>query len=60
MSLEKWTEEAWTTQEGDERVRRGGETARYLPKEVWEKLRPRRKKDRRDKEAHGLVYLRIR
>lgn len=37
MSLEKWTEEAWTTQEGDERVRRGGETARYLPKEVWEK-----------------------
>jgi hypothetical protein len=38
-NLEKWTEEEWQTQEGDAQARGGdGETARYLPKEAWEKL----------------------
>jgi hypothetical protein len=41
-SLEKWTEEEWTTSDGQKAVR-GEETARYLPKEAWDRLSPAEK-----------------
>lgn len=44
-SLEKWTEQDWQTQEGDERARNGKSVKRYLPKEVWEQLSPEEKKE---------------
>ena len=52
-SLEKWTEEEWTTQEGDERAREDGETARYLPKEAWEKQSPEEKEETEQKKRQG-------
>lgn len=36
-SLQKWTEEDWTTSDGREAVQ-GTTTRRYLPKKAWEKL----------------------
>lgn len=52
-SLEKWTEEEWTTQEGDERARRGDETARYLSKGAWEKLSPEEREATENKKREG-------
>lgn len=37
--LDKWTEETWTTRDGEPAIR-DGETARYLPEEAWESLTP--------------------
>lgn len=36
-SLEAWTEQNWTTVDGD-KARQGEITKRYLPEEVWERL----------------------
>ncbi len=52
-SLEKWTEEAWTTQDEEEGARRGDDTARYLPKEAWEKLSPEDKEATEEKKRKG-------
>ncbi|MBE9005713.1 Rho termination factor N-terminal domain-containing protein [Fortiea sp. LEGE XX443] len=38
QSLEKWSEQDWQTQEGEDRAREDGVTKRYLPKAVWDKL----------------------
>lgn len=38
-SLDKWTEERWTTSDGKPAIREGG-TTRYLPEEAWRKLTP--------------------
>lgn len=35
--LAQWTEEGWTTADG-QRARRGAETARYLPEQAWRRL----------------------
>lgn len=50
--LVQWTEERWTTRDGEEAVR-GSETARYLPESAWEKLTPEEREDtdRRKREA---------
>jgi hypothetical protein len=50
--LEAWTHEEWTTADGAP-ARRGGRTARYLPKQAWEELTPaeRRSTDRKKREA---------
>jgi hypothetical protein len=52
-NLEKWTEEDWQTQEGDSRARSGDETARYLPKEAWEKLSDDEKRETENKKREG-------
>lgn len=39
-SLEKWTEEKWTTQREEEQSHHGHDMARCLPKEAWKKLSP--------------------
>jgi hypothetical protein len=52
-NLEKWTEEDWQTQEGDSRARSGDETARYLPKEAWEKLSDDEKRATENKKREG-------
>ena len=44
-NLEKWTDEEWQTQEGDSRARSGDETARYLPKEAWERMSDEEKRE---------------
>jgi hypothetical protein len=38
-SLEEWTDEEWTTKDGEPAVREG-ETARYLPRKAWDELTP--------------------
>ncbi|ALF52343.1 hypothetical protein ACX27_04935 [Nostoc piscinale CENA21] len=38
QSLEKWSEQDWQTQDGEDRAREDGVTKRYLPKAVWDKL----------------------
>jgi hypothetical protein len=52
-NLEKWTDEEWQTQEGDSRARSGDETARYLPKEAWEKLSDDEKRETENKKHEG-------
>ena len=42
-SLDKWTDEKWTTKDG-KKAERGGETHRYLPKDAWDALSPEEKK----------------
>lgn len=44
-SLEKWSEQDWQTQEGEQQARQGDKTKRYLPKEVWNKLSESEKKE---------------
>jgi hypothetical protein len=51
--LERWTEEEWITQEGEARARRGEETARYLPKEAWEKMSDEQKRETERKKREG-------
>ena len=52
-NLEKWTDEEWQTQEGDSRARSGDETARYLPKEAWEKLSDDEQREAENKKREG-------
>jgi len=52
-NLEKWTEEEWQTQDGASRARSGDETARYLPKEAWEKLSEDEKRETEKKKREG-------
>jgi hypothetical protein len=52
-NLEKWTDEEWQTQEGDSRARSGDETARYLPKEAWEKMSDEAKRETEQKKREG-------
>lgn len=52
-NLEKWTDEEWQTQEGDSRARSGDETARYLPKEAWEKMSDEEKGETEQKKREG-------
>jgi hypothetical protein len=50
--LDEWTREEWTTADGAS-ARRGGTTARYLPKKAWEELTPaeRRSTDKKKRAA---------
>jgi hypothetical protein len=53
-NLEKWTDEKWQTQEGGSQARSGGgETARYLPKEAWEKMSDEEKRETEEKKREG-------
>src|ERR671910_2308145 len=52
-NLEKWTEEDWQTQEGETRARSGDETARYLPKEAWEKMSDEEKRETERRKREG-------
>ena len=45
--LEQWQDEAWTTEDGKP-AERDDVMHRYLPKEVWERMSP---KDRREADA---------
>lgn len=40
--LDRWTDEAWTTSDGEPAIR-DGETARYLPEKAWNDLTPAEK-----------------
>ena len=46
--LEAWTAEKWQTADG-KKAERGKTTARYLPKEAWEKLTPSQQKETDEK-----------
>ena len=50
--LHKWTEEKWTTSDGNPAEREGGMT-RYLPEEAWDKLTPAQKKATEAKKQAG-------
>ena len=52
-NLEKWTDEEWQTQEGDLCARSSDETARYLPKEAWEKMSDEEKRETEEKKREG-------
>jgi len=52
-NLEKWTKEDWQTQEGETRARSGDETARYLPKEAWEKMSDEEKRETERRKREG-------
>ena len=52
-NLEKWTDENWQTQDGDTKARSGDETARYLPKEAWEKMSDEEKRETEKKKREG-------
>jgi hypothetical protein len=52
-NLEKWTEEEWQTHGGQTRARSGDETARYLPKEAWEKMSDEEKRETERKKREG-------
>ncbi|WP_089154302.1 DUF5872 domain-containing protein [Micromonospora sp. NBS 11-29] len=60
-SLQRWGGERWQTREGDTRARHGGETARYLPKQAWEELseKERRETDTRKRRTSrsGRQYV---
>lgn len=60
-NLEKWTGEEWQTQKGETRARSGDETARYLPKEAWEKMSDEEKreteKEKREGSRQGKQYV---
>lgn len=53
--LDRWTAEDWQTADGSARAREGDETARYLPKEAWDRLSPdeRAATDRAKREGDG-------
>lgn len=50
--LDEWTEEEWTTRDGQP-AERDGETHRYLPKEAWDKLTPAQRKATDRKKVEG-------
>lgn len=50
--LEKWTDEDWQTSDGKPAEREGG-TTRYLPKEAWDKLSDKEKKETNAKKVAG-------
>jgi uncharacterized protein DUF5872 len=52
-NLEKWTDQEWQTQEGDTKARSGDETARYLPKGVWEQMSDEEKRETEEKKREG-------
>jgi hypothetical protein len=52
-NLEKWTDEEWQTQDGNTKARSGDETARYLPKEAWEKMSDEEKRETEEKKREG-------
>jgi hypothetical protein len=52
-SLEEWTEQDWQTQGGDDKARKDGTTSRYLPKEVWDQLSPKEKKEAEKTKVKG-------
>ncbi|WP_119066778.1 hypothetical protein [Rubrobacter indicoceani] len=64
-NLEKWTDEEWQTKEGSADARKGdsenSETERYLPKEAWENLSEREKKEtdqkKRQASKQGEQYV---
>lgn len=55
-NLRQWTEEEWQTKEGEAEARGGGEggqTKRYLPKEAWEKMSEKEKRQTEQKKQEG-------
>jgi hypothetical protein len=54
-NLEKWTGEEWQTLLGETRARSGDETARYLPKEAWEKMSDEEKHETEKKKRGGSI-----
>ena len=50
--LDDWTDEKWKTSDGKPAIREG-ETARYLPKEAWDKLTDAEKKATESKKRAG-------
>lgn len=58
--LRRWTEQEWQTESGDTRARGPEGTDRYLPRQAWEELGPRERREaRRTKhrdDARGRQY----
>lgn len=52
-SLEEWTKQDWQTQDGKSKARQKDKTSRYLPKEVWNKLSDKEKKEAEQTKVKG-------
>jgi hypothetical protein len=52
-ALEEWTKQQWQTEDGQTLARQEGETKRYLPKEVWNKLSDKEKKEAEQTKVKG-------
>jgi hypothetical protein len=52
-SLKQWTEEEWQTQDGEAEARGENQTARYLPKEAWENMSEKEKRETERKKREG-------
>ncbi|MBX9624019.1 MAG: hypothetical protein K2X82_09440 [Gemmataceae bacterium] len=50
--LSEWTDEKWTTSDGEPAAREGG-TTRYLPEKAWDELTPAEKKATNAKKRAG-------
>ncbi|WP_010297552.1 hypothetical protein [Candidatus Odyssella thessalonicensis] len=60
-NLKKWTKEEWQTEHGEKAIKKDGETDRYLPRDVWNKLSPSEKKaahqSKKQGSRHGQQYV---
>lgn len=59
-SLEDWTAQEWQTESGSARARHDGQTERYLPKQAWEELSARQRREtnkkKREESQKGRQY----
>lgn len=51
-SIDKWTDEKWTTEDGS-KADKGDKTDRYLPKDAWDDMTPAQKKATKKKKQAG-------
>lgn len=51
-SIDKWTDEKWTTEDGSP-AQKGDKTDRYLPKKAWDDMTPAQKKATKKKKQEG-------
>lgn len=52
QDLEEWTDEEWTTRDGQPAIR-DKETGRYLPRDAWENLTPAQRRATDEKKRAG-------
>ena len=52
-SLEEWTDQEWQTESGSAHARNDGQTERYLPKQAWEELTERQRRETKQKKREA-------
>src|SRR3712207_4453407 len=55
--LEQWTAEDWQTADGGTQARDGDETRRYLPKEAWDALSPKQRRETEERKRKGSEQI---